>query len=96
MLRIAICDDNRADVERLETVLDELCCYSVYYDVYFEARELIEYIALHRVNYHLYIFDIEMPDMTGLELAKELRRVGPGLNLHLAHQAVDVGNLAHL
>ncbi len=33
MLRIAICDDNRADVERLETVLDELCCYSVYYDV---------------------------------------------------------------
>jgi len=30
MLRIAICDDNRADVERLETVLDELCCYSVY------------------------------------------------------------------
>ena len=76
MLRIAICDDNRADVERLETVLDELCCYSVYYDVYFEARELIEYIALHRVNYHLYIFDIEMPDMTGLELAKEIRQRG--------------------
>ena len=32
----------------------------------------------------------------GLELAKELRRVGPGLDLHLAHQAVDVGDLANL
>ena len=25
-------------------------------------------------NYHLYIFDIEMPDMNGLELAKEVRK----------------------
>ena len=28
----------------------------------------------HKENYHLYIFDIEMPDMNGLELAKEVRK----------------------
>lgn len=76
MLRIAICDDNRADVEQMEIVLDELCYYSVYYDVYFNARELLEYTSQHKENYHLYIFDIEMPDMTGLELAKEIRQSG--------------------
>lgn len=76
MLKIAICDDSKADVEQLESALSALCCYQIDYDVYFSAKELLEYIARHEENYHLYIFDIEMPDMTGLDLAKELRQGG--------------------
>lgn len=72
MLKIAICDDSKVDVEQLEAVLSALCNYQIEYNVYFSASELLEC----KENYHLYIFDIEMPDMTGLELAKELRQRG--------------------
>lgn len=74
MLRIAICDDNKADIEQLEAALDVLRGYQIDYDVYFSAEELLGYTALHMEEYHLYIFDIEMPHMTGLELAKEIRK----------------------
>lgn len=73
MLNIAICDDSKVDVEQLEAAL---CNYQMHYDVYFSAGELLEYLSKHKENYHLYIFDIEMPNMTGLELAKEIRQSG--------------------
>ena len=31
----------------------------------------------------------------GFELAQKFRRVSPGLDPHLSHDAVDVGDLAH-
>lgn len=76
MLKIAICDDNKVDVEQLKAALGALCSYQIDYDVYFSAKELLEYTSIHKENYHLYIFDIEMPDVTGLELAKKIRQSG--------------------
>lgn len=73
MLKIAVCDDSRTDVEMLESAFDRLRQYPVEYDVYFSAEELLAYHARHREVYHLYIFDIEMPQVSGLELAKEIR-----------------------
>ena len=74
MLRIAVCDDSRTDVEMLEAAFDELPDYPVEYDVYFSGKELLMCSMQDKENYHLYIFDIEMPDMNGLELAKEVRK----------------------
>lgn len=74
MLKIAICDDSRTDVEMLECAFDKLHKYPIEYDVYFSGKELLEYHALHEEVYHLYIFDIEMPQINGLELAKEVRK----------------------
>lgn len=74
MLRIAVCDDSRTDVEMLEATFDELPDYPVEYDVYFSGKELLMCSMQDKENYHLYIFDIEMPDMNGLELAKEVRK----------------------
>lgn len=73
MLKIAICDDSRTDVEMLESAFDKLRQYPMEYDVYFSGEELLKYHALHEEVYHLYIFDIEMPQLNGLELAKEIR-----------------------
>ena len=73
-LRIAVCDDSRTDVEMLEAAFDELPDYPVEYDVYFSRKELLMCSMQDKENYHLYIFDIEMPDMNGLELAKEVRK----------------------
>lgn len=74
MLKIAVCDDSRTDVEMLESAFDTLDSFPVEYDVYFGAGELLRYQALHQEDYNLYIFDIEMPGMNGLELAKEIRK----------------------
>ena len=74
MLKIAICDDSRTDVEMLECSFDKLHQYPIEYDVYFSGKELLEYHTLHEEVYHLYIFDIEMPQINGLELAKEIRK----------------------
>ena len=76
MLKIAICEDSKEDVEQLESAISALCGYQMDYDVYFNAVELLEYTSKYQEAYHLYIFDIEMPDMTGLELAKEIRQSG--------------------
>lgn len=74
MLKIAVCDDSRTDVEMLEAAFDQLRDYPIEYDVYFRGEELLTYSMQHEEVYHLYIFDIEMPNMNGLELAKEVRK----------------------
>ena len=60
MLKIAICDDSRTDIEMLESAFDKLCQYPIEYDVYFSGEELLTYCTLHDETYHLYIFDIEI------------------------------------
>lgn len=47
MLKIAVCDDSRTDVEMLESAFDKLRHYPVEYDVYFSGKELIEAHSLH-------------------------------------------------
>lgn len=37
MLKIAICDDSKVDVEQLENTLNTLCSYQIEYDVFFSA-----------------------------------------------------------
>lgn len=51
MLNIAICDDSKVDVEQLEAALGALCSYQISYDVYFSAKELLEYTLKHKENY---------------------------------------------
>lgn len=75
MLKIAICDDSRSDVERLECAFDELHHTDMEYDVYFSAAELLQALKEQGETYHVYIFDIEMPEVNGLELAKEIRKM---------------------
>lgn len=55
MLKIAVCDDSRTDVEMLEIAFDTLDSFSIEYDVYFGAGELLRYQALHQEAYNLYM-----------------------------------------
>mgnify|MGYP000208259438 CR=1 FL=1 len=75
MLNIADCDDSRTDVEMLESAFDKLAHVPVSYEVYFTAKELLKHVIDDGEMYHLYIFDIEMPEMNGLQLAKEIRKI---------------------
>jgi len=72
---VAVCDDSRTDVEMLESAFDKLAQYQFSYEVYFTAKELLKHVIDDGEMYHLYIFDIEMPEMNGLQLAKEIRKI---------------------
>lgn len=72
---VAVCDDSRTDVEMLESAFDKLAQYQFSYEVYFTAKELLKHVIDYGEMYHLYIFDIEMPEMNGLQLAKEIRKI---------------------
>ena len=50
---------------------------SLEYDVYFRADELYCYKLKNNLIYDIYILDIEMHGMNGLELAKKLRANDP-------------------
>lgn len=74
MLRIALCDNSRTDMERLEKTFDKLHQYSIDYDVFFSAEELLSCDERQIESYQLYIFDIELSNINGLELARRLRK----------------------
>ncbi len=73
-MRVAICDDSRRDVERLESALERLEHYHIQWDVFYSGEELIEYKKKCENDYDLYIFDVEMPGMNGIELAARIRK----------------------
>lgn len=73
MLKIAVYDDSRTDMEMLERAFDKLNQYPVEYDVYFRADELIKKCEIQGEIYHLYIFGMKMPGVNGLDLAKRIR-----------------------
>ena len=74
-MRIAICDDNRAYLELLEKRIRKCCSehqWNVCLDVFYESDRLAEHIECKR-TYDAYILDVEMPNITGVELAEKIR-----------------------
>ena len=56
-----------------KNTFDKLGDSSLDYDIYFCADELYKYINSQKIRYDVYILDIEMKGMNGLELARYLR-----------------------
>ena len=51
MLKIAICDDSRTDIEMLESAFDKLCQYPIEYDVV-----LCQYFGHKKSNFFMLHF----------------------------------------
>ena len=77
MLNLAICDNEPAIIEELEEYLDKISDISFVYEVFFSAEELYSYKKKQELDFDVYILDIEMGEMSGLELAKKLRQDSP-------------------
>lgn len=76
MLRIAVCDDQPKELERIREYLAE------YLGVYALEAEIKTFshpdrllTAIESERFHLYILDIVMPMVSGLELGREIRRL---------------------
>lgn len=75
MLQIAICDDQPQELETINSYIKEyLAAHMLEADVrlFSHPDELLS--AMEGENFHLYILDIVMPMISGLELGKEIRR----------------------
>lgn len=76
MIRIAVCDDMQQDLQSIALQIDQ----------YLSAKNLVAEVmlfshpdalmkAIRTGSFHIYILDIVMPMVNGLELGKEIRRL---------------------
>jgi two-component system LytT family response regulator len=71
-MKIAVVEDEKLAQDRIKRLLDQLG-YS--FDLYGCAKDLLE--KGESLSYDLYLLDINMPQMSGMELAYELRLIDP-------------------
>jgi DNA-binding LytR/AlgR family response regulator len=75
MLQIAICDDQPSELENINTYITE---YLIIHKMEAEVKKFSHpdklLITIESQNFHLYLLDIVMPMVSGIELGKEIRR----------------------
>lgn len=76
-MRIAICDDNLQDIEKIRIYTMRMTDYAVEYKMYSEAVRPVEDNKAQKVKADMYIPDIEMQGMNGLSVAKKIRSRNP-------------------
>ncbi|MEE1257188.1 MAG: LytTR family DNA-binding domain-containing protein [Lachnospiraceae bacterium] len=74
MLNLAICEDNGMEARKLAEELSKLDDWKLKWDIYSSGEELLEASNYLKQLYDLFILDIEMPGMNGIELAKTIRK----------------------
>lgn len=72
-MRVAVCDDNPQDIERIRRYTMRLLEYAVDYTFYTSPAELLKECTMQEAKPDMYILDIEMPGMDGLETARAIR-----------------------
>lgn len=72
-MKIAICDDDINVIEQIEQYIENINDKSLEYEVFFCAEELQWYITKNDEKFDLFILDIEMKEVSGIDFAKKLR-----------------------
>lgn len=72
-LRIAVCDDNSELANQLEKLINHYSDCKIKCDVYYSSSKLLRLCKEENHIYDLYILDIDMPNLSGIELAKQIR-----------------------
>lgn len=77
MIRLAICDDNKLQCSLANTMIDDYAKdrgLDIGISCYESGAELLA--AMEKQSADIYVLDMIMPGMTGMDVAKELRRRG--------------------
>lgn len=75
MVKIAICDDSEITISQAENMLEKLKIKDLEYDSFYSGEELLKHAnSIDSEKYDIFLLDIEMGELSGLETAKELRK----------------------
>ena len=83
-MRIAVCDDEeyfRKDLEHMITVYENEAGHEFTLDALENAADLLDMIKIENKDYDMVFLDVDMPKLSGIEAAKELRRMGKDMVL---------------
>ena len=78
--RLAICDDEEYFIEDIRQYLKAYISETeneMLVDAYHSGNELLEVLEQVEKSYDIYLLDVDMPQMRGTDLAKELRQRYP-------------------
>lgn len=92
MIQIALCDDNRAHLTKVETLLNEY--FEGHTDIPMKVRafssgaNLLEHMRTHDI-FDLYLLDIIMPDENGIDLGRKIHTIDKGGTIFYLTSSVD-------
>ncbi len=79
MIKIALCDDDDLDIKVIRSFAERFASkqtdYPMQLSMFTSAEELLEYIE-NGSGFDLYILDVMMPNMSGIQLAETIRSFG--------------------
>lgn len=73
LISIAICDDSTIELDMIETYLNDYPYSKINVIAFSSGERLIHNITKHGERYPIYILDIEMPKLNGIEAAQKIR-----------------------
>lgn len=72
---IVICDDDRKELEEIQRICQQCCNAEDKIITYSDSTELYKWLMMENWNVDLFILDIEMPKMSGLELKQQISKM---------------------
>lgn len=74
MLKIALCDDDIGISHDIEKYINSLDIGSKSLEVFNHGYRLQQFLTINNESFNIYLLDIEMPEVSGIELAKYIRQ----------------------
>lgn len=75
MIRIAFCDDKHEVISYMDTLMIKMEIGSrLDWDLFTSGEELLSYLKKTDKTFHIYVLDIEMPGLNGIDIARNIRK----------------------
>ena len=76
-MKIAVCEDNNIVAAYLEDYLSSLGVQNIEYEIFTSGDDLIHYMEQEKTSFNIFLMDIEMPVMNGLDAAAIIHKAMP-------------------
>ncbi|EOH93743.1 LytR/AlgR family response regulator transcription factor [Enterococcus pallens] len=73
-MNVVICDDDPIFCQKLEKLVNEVFKQGCECEVFYSSERLLHYLEENPAFFQLYLLDIEMPGLDGLQMAKLIRK----------------------